>query len=236
MADSDSDDAPLKPKVASVKVEHPPKKAKAGTKQEDNDDEPLVAKAQPKSAPASKTAVKAEDSDEEPLVQKAKTSTKAAAPTKKATPVKKPTKGSAAASAKKSKGGEKVKGGVKKAAAKGKGKGSKGDKDKAKAKAKTKTKRASKGTRACSAALFARCAIVILSTGKDDAKPKKVEEVQHVFKWWEEKVTLPEGHKWQHLEHNGCMFPPEYTSHGQKMLYQGQPVSLNLEQEEVATM
>ena len=57
-----------------------------------------------------------------------------------------------------------------------------------------------------------------------------------VFKWWEEKVTLPEGHKWQHLEHNGCMFPPEYTSHGQKMLYQGQPVSLNLEQEEVATM
>ena len=32
------------------------------------------------------------------------------------------------------------------------------------------------------------------------------------------------------------MFPPEYTSHGQKMLYQGQPVTLTLEQEEVATM
>ena len=71
---------------------------------------------------------------------------------------------------------------------------------------------------------------------KGEAKPKKVEEDHVVFKWWEEKVTLPEGHKWMHLEHNGCMFPPEYTSHGQKMLYQGQPVSLTLEQEEVATM
>lgn len=42
--------------------------------------------------------------------------------------------------------------------------------------------------------------------------------------------------KWQTLEHGGVLFPPEYTPHGVKMKYNGVPVDLTAEQEEVATM
>ncbi|KAJ6819582.1 DNA topoisomerase 1 beta-like [Iris pallida] len=44
------------------------------------------------------------------------------------------------------------------------------------------------------------------------------------------------GKKWTTLEHNGVIFPPPYKPHGIKMLYNGQPVDLTPEQEEVATM
>lgn len=39
--------------------------------------------------------------------------------------------------------------------------------------------------------------------------------------------------KWDTLVHSGVLFPPDYTSHGIKMLYDGKPVDLTLEQEEV---
>ncbi|KAG0448612.1 hypothetical protein HPP92_027760 [Vanilla planifolia] len=44
------------------------------------------------------------------------------------------------------------------------------------------------------------------------------------------------GQKWTTLVHNGVIFPPSYKPHGIKMLYNGQPVDLTPEQEEVATM
>ncbi|KAK8937357.1 DNA topoisomerase 1 [Platanthera zijinensis] len=44
------------------------------------------------------------------------------------------------------------------------------------------------------------------------------------------------GWKWTTLEHHGVIFPPPYKPHGIKMLYNGQPVDLTHEQEEVATM
>ncbi|RRT77942.1 hypothetical protein B296_00021060 [Ensete ventricosum] len=42
------------------------------------------------------------------------------------------------------------------------------------------------------------------------------------------------GQKWTTLEHNGVIFPPPYKPHGVKMLYNGQPVVLTPEQEEVS--
>ncbi|XP_033139630.1 DNA topoisomerase 1 beta-like isoform X3 [Brassica rapa] len=42
--------------------------------------------------------------------------------------------------------------------------------------------------------------------------------------------------KWTTLVHNGVLFPPPYKCHGVKILYQGKPVDLTPEQEEVATM
>ena len=39
--------------------------------------------------------------------------------------------------------------------------------------------------------------------------------------------------KWDTLVHSGVLFPPEYTPHGVKLLYAGQPVDLTPEQEEV---
>ena len=41
--------------------------------------------------------------------------------------------------------------------------------------------------------------------------------------------------KWETLEHSGVLFPPEYAPHGVKMLYDGKPVDLNPQQEEVHT-
>ena len=41
--------------------------------------------------------------------------------------------------------------------------------------------------------------------------------------------------KWETLEHSGVQFPPEYTPHGIKMLYDGKPVDLTPRQEEVHT-
>jgi DNA topoisomerase I len=41
------------------------------------------------------------------------------------------------------------------------------------------------------------------------------------------------GTKWATLEHNGVIFPPPYKPHGVKMLYNGKPVDLTPEQEEV---
>lgn len=40
--------------------------------------------------------------------------------------------------------------------------------------------------------------------------------------------------KWNTLVHSGVLFPPEYEAHGVKMLYDGRPVELTPEQEEVA--
>ena len=45
-----------------------------------------------------------------------------------------------------------------------------------------------------------------------------------------------DGVKWQTLEHNGMIFPRPYEPHGVKMLYDGKPVDLTPEQEEVTTM
>jgi DNA topoisomerase-1 len=44
------------------------------------------------------------------------------------------------------------------------------------------------------------------------------------------------GPKWETLVHSGVQFPPEYEPHGVKMLYDGKPVDLTPEQEEVASM
>lgn len=41
--------------------------------------------------------------------------------------------------------------------------------------------------------------------------------------------------RWTTLEHGGVLFPPEYVPHHVKMLYDGVPVDLTPEQEEVAT-
>ncbi|GFR41105.1 hypothetical protein Agub_g1750 [Astrephomene gubernaculifera] len=41
---------------------------------------------------------------------------------------------------------------------------------------------------------------------------------------------------WKTLRHCGVLFPPEYEPHGVKMLYDGRPVDLTPDQEEVATM
>ncbi|KSA03844.1 uncharacterized protein AC631_00479 [Debaryomyces fabryi] len=61
------------------------------------------------------------------------------------------------------------------------------------------------------------------------------EEEEEKYKWWEAEDVDGE-QKWESLEHNGVIFPPEYEplpSHV-KLHYDGKPVDLPLEAEEVA--
>ncbi|GAA5891687.1 hypothetical protein JCM6882_006167 [Rhodosporidiobolus microsporus] len=69
---------------------------------------------------------------------------------------------------------------------------------------------------------------------EDDDESKDAgsgDEDQH--KWWENQEDTDE--KWKTLEHHGVMFPPEYEPHGVKMKYDGHPVELPPEAEEVAS-
>lgn len=54
------------------------------------------------------------------------------------------------------------------------------------------------------------------------------------YKWWE-APPLPEGQEWIHLEHAGVIFPPSYVPHHVPLVYDGKPITLTPEQEELAT-
>ncbi|XP_057540485.1 DNA topoisomerase 1 alpha-like [Amaranthus tricolor] len=65
---------------------------------------------------------------------------------------------------------------------------------------------------------------------------KKIMKKSKFSKSSKELPNSGDGQKWTTLVHNGVIFPPPYQPHGVKMLYNGKPVDLTPEQEEVATM
>ncbi|KAG6841898.1 hypothetical protein C0991_005628 [Blastosporella zonata] len=71
---------------------------------------------------------------------------------------------------------------------------------------------------------------------KSRKKKDKEEEEEAVFKWWEADATGDGSVKWQTLEHNGVIFPPQYEPLPQhvKMKYNGKDVNLPPAAEEVA--
>lgn len=71
---------------------------------------------------------------------------------------------------------------------------------------------------------------------KVDKKSKKIMKKSKYSKLSKELPNSGDGQKWTTLAHNGVIFPPLYQPHGVKMLYDGKPVDLTPEQEEVATM
>ncbi|RCK58105.1 DNA topoisomerase 1 [Candida viswanathii] len=75
------------------------------------------------------------------------------------------------------------------------------------------------------------------SKSEDSTKSESPEaEEDEGYKWWEATEESEEGVKWETLEHNGVIFPPEYEplpSHV-KLYYDGKPVNLPPEAEEVA--
>ena len=66
-----------------------------------------------------------------------------------------------------------------------------------------------------------------------DGKVKKTTQNTKVSKSFKLPPGSGEGQKWTTLEHCGVIFPPPYKPHGVKMLYNGKPVDLTPEQEEV---
>lgn len=77
---------------------------------------------------------------------------------------------------------------------------------------------------------------------KDEKKPKPKskdvsEEEEEEFEWWNAPKREDDSIKWKTLEHNGVLFAPEYEPLPKhiKLLYDGKPVNLSVEAEEVAT-
>ncbi|KTB13382.1 DNA topoisomerase 1 [Nakaseomyces glabratus] len=69
----------------------------------------------------------------------------------------------------------------------------------------------------------------------DDLEENVSDDLEEDYKWWEEQ-DKDDTIKWTTLEHNGVLFPPPYEalpSHV-KLYYEGNPVDLPLEAEEVA--
>ncbi|KAI5956780.1 TOP1 [Candida jiufengensis] len=73
------------------------------------------------------------------------------------------------------------------------------------------------------------------ATDRDTAEGEDEEEDEG-YKWWEAQDEHDGEIKWTSLEHNGVMFPPAYEPLPSyvKLYYDGKPVNLPLEAEEVA--
>lgn len=96
------------------------------------------------------------------------------------------------------------------------------DKKKAKAKTKTKSSRSSSSSEPR------------LSKLKATKKSERLEEARKAYKWWE-APKLAANVNWKYLEHGGIKFAPAYVRHNVPLYYDGKPVELTDEQEEVAT-
>ncbi|EHK15419.1 uncharacterized protein TRIVIDRAFT_37938 [Trichoderma virens Gv29-8] len=72
---------------------------------------------------------------------------------------------------------------------------------------------------------------------KGKSKEPSEEEEEEEFEWWNAPKKEDDSIKWKTLEHNGVLFAPEYEPLPKhvKMYYDGKPVTLGLEAEEVAT-
>lgn len=72
--------------------------------------------------------------------------------------------------------------------------------------------------------------------GKAAKKEESEDEGNEEYRWWDAPKKEDDTIKWDTLEHNGVIFPPEYEPlpSNVKLRYDGAPVNLQLEAEEVA--
>ncbi|KAK1752383.1 hypothetical protein QBC47DRAFT_305312 [Echria macrotheca] len=72
---------------------------------------------------------------------------------------------------------------------------------------------------------------------KESSKDGADEEDEEEFRWWDQPKKEDDSIKWTTLEHNGVIFPPPYEPLPKdvKLYYDGRPVELHVEAEEVAT-
>lgn len=98
---------------------------------------------------------------------------------------------------------------------------------------------AKKGKKAAPAAAKGKVAAVKKAAKfeKESSKDEGDEEEEGEFRWWDAPKKEDDSIKWTTLEHNGVIFPPPYEPLPKhvRLLYDGQPVNLHVDAEEVAT-
>jgi DNA topoisomerase-1 len=72
---------------------------------------------------------------------------------------------------------------------------------------------------------------------KGKAKKEDSGEEEEVYRWWDAPEKEDDSIKWETLQHNGVIFPPPYEPlpKNVKLFYDGVPLTLSIEAEEVAT-
>ncbi|KAK4226950.1 DNA topoisomerase 1 [Podospora fimiseda] len=78
---------------------------------------------------------------------------------------------------------------------------------------------------------------VAVKSEKEDSKSAAEEEEEEEYRWWDAPKKEDDSIKWNTLEHNGVLFPPEYEPLPKtvKLYYDRKPVNLDVRAEEVAT-
>ena len=71
---------------------------------------------------------------------------------------------------------------------------------------------------------------------EETEQDEDAEAEEEEYKWWEDPTKGDGTKKWATLEHNGVVFPPPYEPLPKrvKMLYDGKPVSMKPDAEEIA--
>ena len=72
---------------------------------------------------------------------------------------------------------------------------------------------------------------------EEDLEEDAEDDDEEAYRWWEDPTKGDGTKKWTTLEHNGVVFPPPYERLPKKvkMLYNGVPVNMSIEAEEVAS-
>jgi DNA topoisomerase-1 len=71
---------------------------------------------------------------------------------------------------------------------------------------------------------------------EEEQQDRDADQEDEEYRWWEDAAKGDGTKKWDTLEHNGVVFPPEYEPlpKNVKLIYDGVPVSLHPEAEEIA--
>jgi DNA topoisomerase-1 len=71
---------------------------------------------------------------------------------------------------------------------------------------------------------------------EEEQQDRDADQEEEEYRWWEDAAKGDGTKKWDTLEHNGVVFPPEYEPlpKNVKLIYDGVPVSLHPEAEEIA--
>ncbi|KAJ4372471.1 DNA topoisomerase 1 [Neocucurbitaria cava] len=72
---------------------------------------------------------------------------------------------------------------------------------------------------------------------EETEQDREAEDEEDEYRWWEDTAKGDGTKKWDTLEHNGVVFPPEYEPLPKhvKLIYDGVPITLQTDAEEVAT-